>query len=149
MKEKIRNPFLTTGYAGPDFFCDREEESSQLISALKNGRNITLISPRRMGKTGLIHHIFHQIKQENPKTPCFYMDIFPTKNLNGFVNTFSKTILGQLDTPSQKALNFMTSVFKSARLVFTTDDFTGKPEITLDFLPQQAETTMKEVFRLP
>ena len=53
MKSISTNPFLITGYQGPDYFCDREKETASLMSALKNGRNITLISPRRMGKTGL------------------------------------------------------------------------------------------------
>ena len=51
MKNIPTNPFLITGYQGPDYFCDREKETASLMSALKNGRNITLISPRRMGKT--------------------------------------------------------------------------------------------------
>lgn len=50
MKNIPTNPFLITGYQGPDYFCDREKETASLMSALKNGRNITLISPRRMGK---------------------------------------------------------------------------------------------------
>lgn len=53
MKNIPTNPFLITGYQGPDYFCDREKETASLMSALKNGKNITLISPRRMGKTGL------------------------------------------------------------------------------------------------
>ena len=48
--KKLVNPFLITGYQGPEYFCDRETET--IVPALKNGRNITLISPRRMGKTG-------------------------------------------------------------------------------------------------
>ena len=51
---RITIPFLVYGYAGPDYFCDRKEDTQKLISALRNGRNITLMSPRRMGKTGLI-----------------------------------------------------------------------------------------------
>lgn len=42
---KINNPFLIYAYAGPDYFCDRAEETEQLISALRNGRNVTLMSP--------------------------------------------------------------------------------------------------------
>ena len=49
-----KNPFLLYGYDGPEYFCDRESETKRIISALRNGRNITLLSPRRMGKTGLI-----------------------------------------------------------------------------------------------
>jgi len=39
-------------------FCDREEETQFIIDNAKNGVNTTLFSIRRMGKTGLIHHVF-------------------------------------------------------------------------------------------
>lgn len=47
---KIENPFIVYGYVGSDYFCDREEDTHKLISALRNGRHVTLMSPRRMGK---------------------------------------------------------------------------------------------------
>lgn len=72
----VNNPFLIYAYAGPKYFCDRIEETEHLISALRNGRNVTLMSPRRMGKTGLIQNVFHQIRREYPEAACFYMDIF-------------------------------------------------------------------------
>ena len=53
------NPFVTNGYAGPAYFCDRVEETRILTELLTNGNNIALISPRRLGKTDLIHHCFH------------------------------------------------------------------------------------------
>lgn len=71
MKNIPTNPFLITGYQGPDYFCDREKETASLMSALKNGRNITLISPRRMGKTGLIKNVFYYIQKENKSAACF------------------------------------------------------------------------------
>lgn len=89
---KITNPFLIYGYAGPDYFCDRKEDTQKLISALRNGRNITLMSPRRMGKTGLIKNAFYQIHQENPEAACFYMDIFSTTCLNDFIILFGQTV---------------------------------------------------------
>ena len=48
---KLGNPFVYQGYEGPEYFCDRTEETENVISALKNGRNLTLISPRKIGKT--------------------------------------------------------------------------------------------------
>ena len=50
-KMQPRNPFLVYGYANPRYFCDREAETQQMLSALENERNLTLIAPRRMGKT--------------------------------------------------------------------------------------------------
>lgn len=54
----ISNPFLTSGYISAEYFCDREEETKTLTRLLTNGNNVALISPRRMGKTGLIRHCF-------------------------------------------------------------------------------------------
>ena len=54
------NPFVTKGYAGPEYFCDRVEETKRLVELTTNGNNIALISPRRVGKTDLIHHCFQQ-----------------------------------------------------------------------------------------
>lgn len=51
--KKLANPFIYQGYESPEYFCDREVETKTLMSHLKNGRNVTLISPRRLGKTGL------------------------------------------------------------------------------------------------
>jgi len=79
--EKSNNPFLVAGYGGPEYFCDREKETGKIISALRNDRNISLISPRRYGKTGLIHHVFHHLEDRKKEVFCFYFDIFSTQNL--------------------------------------------------------------------
>lgn len=49
------NPFVITGrYVAPEYFCDREKETAELLSNVENWRNTVLISLRRMGKSGLI-----------------------------------------------------------------------------------------------
>ena len=94
---RTNNPFLISGYHSPEFFCDRKNETKTIISALHNGRNVTLIAPRRMGKTGLIHHSFYNIKDENSEIITLYMDILSTQNLGDFVKLFAETVLGKLD----------------------------------------------------
>lgn len=61
--KKLANPFIYQGYESPEYFCDREAETKTLISHLKNGRNVTLISPRRIGKTGLIKNTFYHLEK--------------------------------------------------------------------------------------
>ena len=92
-QKQLDNPFVFQGYEGPEYFCDRVKETENLISALRNGRNITLISPRKIGKTGLINHTFYQIKAENKDAICIYVDIFSTKNLQEFVELLCKTVI--------------------------------------------------------
>ena len=77
----LNNPFVVYGYKGAEYFCDRQKETEKMISTLYNERNITLVAPRRMGKTGLIHHVFHQMEEQYEGVKCFYLDIFATKNL--------------------------------------------------------------------
>lgn len=146
MKNKILNPFLVVGYQGPDYFCDRERETETLVSALKNGRNITLISPRRMGKTGLIKNAFHYIQEEDKSATCFYLDIFSTQNLQEFVSLLGRTTLGKLDNLSQNALKSLFSFFKNCRPVINVDEMTGMPSVTLDFVAERSEETLKEIF---
>ncbi|MBR4974843.1 MAG: ATP-binding protein, partial [Bacteroidales bacterium] len=58
------NPFLISGYHSPEYFCDRKQETAKITDGLHNDRNITLIAPRRMGKTGLIRHTFQNINNQ-------------------------------------------------------------------------------------
>jgi AAA+ ATPase superfamily predicted ATPase len=145
MKPTLINPFLLTGYEGPEYFCDRETETKKITEALINGRNITLISPRRMGKTGLIHHVFHTL-QEQQNSICFYLDIYHTHSLADFVQLFAETIIGSLDTKSQKIIAKVFSFFKSIRLTLTTDNLTGNPQMTFNLSPDKMEDSLKEIF---
>ena len=147
MKQAIKpqNPFLLSGYVSPEFFCDREEESRKLISALRNGRNITLVSPRRMGKTGLIRHIFHLVEQEGQER-CYLVDLYQTDSLASLVSKLAKTVIGTLDTNAERLLKTMSTFFKSLRPVFSVDPQTGEPELSIDIQPDLAEQSLAEIF---
>ena len=55
---RAKNPFVVTGKIEREYFCDRVVESKKITKSIENGNNIVLISPRRMGKTGLVHHCY-------------------------------------------------------------------------------------------
>lgn len=46
-----------------------------------------------MGKTGLIHHVFHNM-QENNDVKCFYVDLYQTDSLELLVKKLADTIPG-------------------------------------------------------
>lgn len=89
------NPFIISGYVGSRFFCDREKETAMLKDYVANGVNVTLVSPRRIGKTGLVEHLFNQ-EDINTRYQCFLVDIFATKTIDEMVQQLGKAIVKEL-----------------------------------------------------
>ena len=98
---KPNNPFVISGYRGPEYFCDRVRETEKVVSALVNERNVTLMAPRRYGKTGLVRNVFHSLPEEYD---TIYVDIYSTENLNEFTQTFASAVVGALDSAVDKVL---------------------------------------------
>jgi len=141
---KMANPFVVTGYGGPENFCDRKAEVEKLHRAIENGRNVTLLAARRIGKTGLIHHFFNELAQKSVST--VYVDIFATQNLVEFTRRFAASVIGSMDSQTDRALAMASRFFKSFRPSVTIDPMTGSQSYSFGLQPQQAEMTLKECF---
>jgi uncharacterized protein len=124
-----RNPFIIAGYSGAEYFCNRELETEKLISAINNQRNTTLFSLRRMGKTGLIWHVFHHFKKEKTILPV-YIDLMPSLNLSDFTVSFAKAILSALAQKKSTIEKIFTSL-ASLRPTLNYDPLTGQPEVSI------------------
>jgi uncharacterized protein (DUF2164 family) len=117
------NPFITKGYVSPEYFCDRENETSRIMSEAYNSSNITVFSQRKMGKTGLIMHSINKLQDE--KFKCIYFDVITTKTLSDFVEEFGKAFLNQGISKSHKIINKASRLFKAFSPVVSTDPITN------------------------
>lgn len=141
----IENPFVTNGYVGPEYFCDRTEETAMLTKLLTNGNNIALISPRRVGKTDLMRHCFQQ-KSIKDNYHCFLIDIYATNSFHDFVSVFGKSILDTLKSKGRKAWESFLNALLSIRSEISFD-INGNPVWGLGvgaMVPPQ--TTLDEIF---
>lgn len=140
------NPFIISGYLSPHYFCDRKLETEQLIRNVTNGRNVVMISLRRMGKTGLIQHCFYQdIIKENYYT--FFIDVYSTTSLREFVFALGKEIFDELKPGGMKLIEKFFSVITSLRAGFKLDSITGEPTFDIGLGDiHTAETTLDEIF---
>jgi len=129
------NPFILTGYKSPEYFCNRGIETNKLIDAIENQRNITLISPRRIGKTGLIMHAFEQISKGKTLLPI-YFDIMGTTSLNEFSEVFSNAVIRSM-TRSESGIKSLLKKLASLRPGLTIDPLSGEPRISLDIRNEQ------------
>ena len=143
---KLQNPFPEYGYFGPEYFCDREAETEELIEALLNGSNVTLMAPRRIGKTGLIHHAFQRMKARDKSVQCFYVDIFSTKTFSQMVQMLANAVMGKLDTRSQSVKRKLNAFVAALRPTMTPDPMTGMPTFSFSVEPDSARNTLEQVF---
>lgn len=77
---RVKNPFVVTGKIEREYFCDRVEESRKIVKSINNGNNIVLISPRRMGKTGLMRYCY-DFEFGKDEYYTFFIDILHTTSL--------------------------------------------------------------------
>lgn len=140
-----KNPFITSGYEGPDFFCDREEETEKLTRLLTNGNNVVMMSPRRMGKTGLLCHVFQQEEIAN-EYHTFIIDIYSTKNLSDLIAEMGKVILNTLQSKSEKAFEKFVRIVSSLRPGVSIDPW-GNPTWSVEVgTLQNPGTTLDQIF---
>ena len=142
----LQNPFVYQGFVSPEYFCDRIVETQELIANLQNGRNTVLISPRRIGKTGLIKNAFWLLKSKEKDAVCIYIDIFATKNQHDFIQLLGNAIAQDVLSREQKAMKHLLEFFGSWRPVFSADPMTGQPTVTVSIEPSQSSMTLKTIF---
>ena len=142
----LTNPFVYQGYESPKYFCDREVETKTLLSHLKNGRNVTLISPRRIGKTGLIKNTFYHLKEQEKDATCLYIDIFATKNLHDFVELLGVMVINEIVRKNASFIEKTISFFSALRPVLSMDPLTGEPSVSITVEPSKEDITIQSIF---
>ena len=145
LRDEIFNPFFIGRYVDKQYFCDRVKDTETLVRHILNGRNVALISPRRLGKSGLIHHTFAQDVIKDRYT-TIYVDIYATKDLCEMVKALSEAIVkavGQKKSWHEKFFSFI----KSLRVGFHIDAVSGEPsfDIGIDDI-ENPDKTIRELF---
>lgn len=146
MNNEINNPFVVGKYVSPDYFCDREEETAFLKKQTDNGRNTALMAPRRLGKTGLIHHFLAQ-DEIKERYYVFFVDIYATGSLSEFAYLLGNVIYKQLKPLRTQWTEKFFQVITSLRAGFKLDALTGEPTFDIGIGEiEQPQTTLDEIF---
>ena len=140
------NPFSIKEYKGKNYFCDREAELEKILTNIKNGIDTTIVSPRRMGKTGLIYRLFEQIN-ETGDVETIYVDIYPARSLSDFVKLLAEAILLKFPERTSIGKQFIEFI-KGFKPLIGYDAITGEPQIQISYQSdQEKEYTLQGLFR--
>lgn len=134
------NPF-TVNYH-PDYFCDRDTEITRLRENLENGLNTLVHSPRRMGKSSLIKHLFNQLGKDKSYETLF-IDLFATSRLEDLLRLLAEGILKKYH--SKNILEGIKTLLKglSPSITFGHD---GTPVLSMSLKESEQETTFSQLF---
>ncbi|MCQ2214882.1 MAG: ATP-binding protein [Bacteroidales bacterium] len=142
---KVKNPFVIGHYVSSEYFCDRENETAELVKNIENGRNVLLISNRRLGKTGLIEHVFTSTDIAKGYY-TFFIDIYAMNSLNEMVYELAKRIFSSQVKRKKNFAEQFSAIVKSLTTSFSFDAQTGLPSINLSLGEMtQPQTTLDEL----
>lgn len=122
----MENPFIVVGKIKPEYFCDRQEESLRLVRQATNGANTVIVSPRRLGKTGLIEYCFDKPALKQHYITMF-VDILRTSSLNELIYMLGKTVFETIGTRSQRLMKLMVTTLKTLNGHFGYDPVSNTP----------------------
>ena len=112
---------------------------------LRNESNVTLLSPRRYGKTGLILNAFEKLSKDYGYE-TIYVDVFGTQNLADFTKLLATAVIGRLDTSLEKLKGAARRLIQGVRPALSYDETSGRPTLSFDVSSVQAEKTLDDVF---
>ena len=142
----MENPFTIKAYESKELFCDREEELQLMLRNCVNSTDMTLISQRRIGKTGLILRLFDELKDVKPDIHTIYLDIFASRNIDDFIKLMAEAAMRSFQPKTSMGEKLMTFI-KSLRPQLTFDNITGEPQLQIAYqTAHEKEYTLRGLF---
>ena len=140
------NPFVIKAYQSKELFCDREKELQLMLRNCINHSDMTLISQRRMGKTGLILRLFDELGDTCPDIQTVYLDIFSSRNIDDFIKLLAEASLKAFRQKTSIGDKLVTFI-KSLRPQLSFDYITGEPQLQIAYqTAHEKEYTLRGLF---
>jgi hypothetical protein len=141
-------PFKYGKLVTEDFFVNRTEEITQISSLLTSKINVTLISPRRWGKSSLFFKIANDLEKKNPKIKFCFIDLFKTRNEKEFYEYFASEVIKASYSKWEERLEKAKVFFKHLIPKFSFGvDPTQEFSVSLDW--EEVQKHPQEILDLP
>jgi hypothetical protein len=141
-------PFNFGTIAGNVEFTDRESESAQLKSIFRNSNNVVLISPRRWGKTSLVHQTVSEMRPEEPRMRFVFLDAFRSSTEEEFLEQFARQALKASYSTTEEILDGARR-FLSRLIPKLSVGIDPQAEMTLSFDWAELKKHPEDVLDLP
>jgi len=99
----IESPFQYGTLATKENFIDRVSERASLKQMLFSGINVSLISPRRWGKSSLVKMAMDELTSERKDVRVCYLDAFSIDSVEDFYSKFASAVISCASNKIEKA----------------------------------------------
>lgn len=146
MVKQINKSFVYGISVAGNNFTDRVKESHRLKMNFENGLNVVLISPRRMGKTSLVHRVQEIVNPDIVQT--VYLDIYDCRSEYDFYNKFAVALMKQTANKMELAIeNIKRFLVRLTPKISFSPDPVSDYSISLGITPK--EYSPEEILALP
>ena len=140
------NPFEYGGVVGPDAFCNRHQELTDLARAAENGDRLFVYAERRMGKTSLVKRVLAALDPDH-YVPV-YIDLWPTDGADAFVEATARALATAATTRTDKLLEASKSLFSRLNPTLSLDQG-GNPSLQFGGPAAEKVRSLDEVLAAP
>lgn len=143
----MKKPFVYGELAENENFIDRIEDRKQLKTFLCNGVNVTLISPRRWGKSSLVKATMTEIEAEYDGTVACFIDAFRLNSEAEFYNAFASAVVNSMASTLDKSMELVRSYLKNFSAQFRIKGRFIEVEVNLQ--QKESPKSVEELLNLP
>lgn len=144
----MKTPFVFGSIATGIDFTDREEETVHLVNNFKSLTNTIIISPRRWGKSSLVHRAAQIAVKEEKKLKICHIDLFNVRDERHFYELFAEKVIAatsdKWDEVISNAKTFMGSIVPRLSL----SDGMGQG-MSFDFRFDRSDYNPDQILELP
>lgn len=121
MEKIVANPFQAGGMLrDPKHFVGRDRELREILSRVANMDNVSVVGPRRIGKSSLLQHIVATGQQRlNASYQFYYLDLQPLDSAEEFYNLACEAIAHE---PGESYDDLKTAI-EGQKIVLCLDEF--------------------------
>lgn len=142
------SPFQFGSLATDKNFIDREEERAELKQMLSSGIHVTLISPRRWGKSSLVKRAMEELTKERKDVRVCFLDAFSINSEEEFYEAFAAGVISSSASKIERALKEAKQYLGGLMPGITLSDGLNEVlSVNLRYQPQDQDK--KEILELP
>lgn len=142
------SPFQYGKLATKENFIDRESERAALKQMLFSGINVSLISPRRWGKSSLVKMAMDELTLEQKNVRVCYLDAFSIDSVEDFYSKFASAVVSCTSNKLEKAWNdakkYLGDIIPGLTVSGGLNDI-----ITINFKHDPLKDNQEQILNLP